>query len=133
MAKYKGKDLSLTINAQEVNVEATSVVLQNEEADEDAVTFAELAAGSANQWFFEITATSDYGSTSFWSLLWDNAGSSVAYVFKPYGNATPTTAQPHFTGNVTITSKPPIGGTANEVFTFEIRLDCDEEPTRVTV
>lgn len=132
MAKYKGKDLSLTFGTEEINLEATAVVLQNEEADGDAVTFAELQGGTAVQWFFEITAVSDYGADSFWSFLWDNSGADVAFVFKPYGNATPTTTQPHFTGTATVVSKPPIGGTAGEVFTFETRLDVVGEPARVT-
>lgn len=131
MAKYKGKDLSLLIDGEEVNLEATSVNLENEEADTDAVTFAELASGTPLQWFFTVEAVADYGSGSFWSSLWDNSGTDVAFVFKPYGNATATAAQPHFTGTCTINAKPPIGGTANEVFTFEARLDVEGEPTRV--
>lgn len=130
MAKYKGKDLSLTIDGVEVNLEATSVTLENEEADTDAVTFAELASGNPVQWFFTIEAVADYGTGTFWTTLWENAGSDVAFVFKPYGNVTATAAQPHFTGNATITSKPPVGGAANEVFTFEARLDVVGEPTR---
>lgn len=133
MAKFKGKDLSLTFESQEINLEATSVVLQNEEADSDAVTFAEVSSGAAVQWFFEITATSDYGDASFWTLLWDNSGADVPFVFKPYGNAAPTTAQPHFTGTATVVSKPPIGGEAGAVFTFETRLDVVGEPTRVVL
>lgn len=132
MAKYKGKDLSLTFGTEEVNLEATSVVLQNEDADGDAVTFAETAAGSAVQWYFEIAATSDYGTDSFWSFCWDNAGQDVDFVFKPYGNAVPSPAQPHFTGTAHVVAKPPVGGTAGEVFTFETRLDVDGEPTRLT-
>lgn len=131
MAKYKGKGLSLTISGEEVNLEATSVTLENEEADTDAVTFAELADGNPTQWFFTIEAVADYGTGTFWTLLWDNAGDTVPFVFKPYGNATATAAQPHFTGNATIVSKPPVGGTANEVFTFEARLDVEGAPTRV--
>lgn len=131
MAKYKGKDLSLTIDAEEVNLEGTSIVLDNEEADTDAVTFAELGNGTPLQWFFTITAVADYGSGSFWSTLWDNAGTTVPFVLKPYGNATATAAQPHFTGTCTINAKPPIGGTANEVFTFEARLDVEGDPVRV--
>lgn len=130
--KYKGKDLSLTVGAQEFNAEGTQVVLNNEEADSDAVTFAELANGSAVQWFFELTATSDYGVGSFWDFLWENSGQTVAFVFKPYGNAVASTTQPHFTGNCTVLAKPPIGGTAGEIFTFEARLDVEGEPTRVT-
>lgn len=132
MAKYKGKDLSLLFGAQEVNVEATSIVLTNEEADNDAVTFYDLSQGGAVTWYFEIEATADYGSSSFWTYLWDNAGSDVAYTFKPYGNTTASASQPHFTGTVTLGPKPSVGGSAGEVFSFSVRMDCTDEPTRVT-
>lgn len=131
MARYKGKDLSLLLGTEEVNLEATSVVLDNEDADDDDVTFAEIAAGTPKQWFFTVTARSDYGSGSFWSFCWENVGDDVNFVFKPYGNATPTAAQPHFTGTAHVVAKPPIGGDANETFTFETRLDVTGEPTRV--
>lgn len=131
MAKFKGKDLSLTFEGEEVNLEATAVTLTNEDADTDAATFAEIAAGANVQWYFEITATSDYGAGSFWSFLWDNSGADVAFVFKPYGNAAATAAQPHFTGTATVVTKPPVGGTAGEVFTFDTRLDVVGEPNRV--
>lgn len=130
--KTKGKNLSLTIASLEVNAEGTSVVLDNEEADTDAITFADLASGTPLQWFFTIEAIADYSATSFWRKLWDNAGSTVAYVLKPYGNTTASTTQPHFTGNATILAKPPVGGAANETFTFEARLDCTATPTLVT-
>jgi len=132
MAKYNGKNLSLTIDTKEVNLEGTSIVLDNEEADTDSVTFAELASGTPLQWFFTITAVADYGSGSFWSTLWDGAGTTVPFVFKPYGNATASTSQPHFTGTATINAKPPIGGSANETFTFEARLYVVGEPVRKT-
>lgn len=136
MAKYKGNNLSLTFVkgavTEEVNLEATSVVLDNEDADEDDVTFAELASGSNVQWFFEITATSDYGADTWWTFVWDNAGQDATFTFKPYGNASPTTSQPHFTGTVNVGPKPPLGGTAGETWTFEKRMDLVGEPTRVT-
>ena len=132
MSKYKGKDLSLTVDGVEFNLEATSVVLDNEDADNDAVTFADLQSGTPKKWFFTVEATADYADTSVWSMLWDNAGSDVAFALKPYGNETASPSQPHFTGTCTILSKPPIGGSANEVFTFEARLDVVGEPTRVT-
>lgn len=132
MAKYNGKDLSLTIDGQEFNAAGTAVVLDNEEADQEAVTFAELGAGDARTWFFQLTALGEYGAGSFWDTLWENSGADVPYVFKPYGNTTPTASQPHFTGDVTIDSKPPIGGTAGETWTFEARLTCTAVPTRVT-
>ena len=131
-SKYKGKSLSITVDSVEYNMDLTSIVLQNEEADDDATTFADLATGGAVQWFFEIEAVSDYSEDSLWSFLWTSAGDSdVAFVFKPYGNATPTASQPHFTGTFNVGSKPSVGGTANEVFTFEARLDVNGEPVKV--
>lgn len=133
-SKYKGKSLSIEVNSIEYNMDLTSIVLQNEESDDEATTFADLAAGGAVQWFFEIEAVSDYSNSSFWSFLWDNAGDSdVPFTFAPYGNATPSTAQPHFTGTLNVGAQPPVGGTANEVFTFEVRLDVNGTPTKVTV
>ena len=130
--KYNGKSLSLTIAGVEYNMDATSVVLNNEEADSDATTFADLAAGGALQWFFEVEAVSDYGTGSLWAYVWDNAGDDgVAFVFKPYGNATATDSKPHFTGTLKVGPKPAIGGAAGETFTFEVRFDVEGTPTKV--
>lgn len=132
MAKFKGKDLSLTLDSVETNVEATSIVLDNEEGDTDVLTFAEIGSGEGLSWFFTINAVSDYGAGSFWSAAWDNEGAEVPYVFKPYGNEAPSPTQPHFTGMCKVAAAPPIGGTANETFTFEVRWDCTGKPERVT-
>lgn len=130
--KFKGKGLSLMVDSVEYRMDLTSVVLQNEEADDDATTFADLDDGGALQWFFEIEAVSDYNDNTFWSLLWDEAGTTdVAFVFKPYGNATPSATQPHFTGTLNFGPRPPVGGTANETFTFEARLDVNGTPNKV--
>lgn len=134
MPKFRGKNLSFLVDAVEFNADGTSVVMDSEDADTDALTFAEYSAqgdGTPQQWFFQISAVSDYGAGSFWSNLWENAGQTVAFVFKPYGNAVASAAQPHFTGEVTVPRKPPVGGTAGEVWSFDFRLDIDGEPTRV--
>lgn len=131
--KFKGKGLSLTINSIEYNMDATSVVMDSEDADSDATTFADLSAGGAKQWFFTVNAVSDYGTGSLWSYVWDNSGDDdVAFLFKPYGNATASATQPHFTGTLTIPSKPSVGGDADKTFAFEARFDIDGEPQKVT-
>lgn len=130
--KYKGKSLSITVDSVEYNMDLTSVTLQNEEADDDATTFADLSAGGAVQWFFEMEAVADYSDSSLWSFLWTNAGDTdIAFMFKPYGNAVASASQPHFSGTLNVGSKPPVGGQANEVFTFEARLDVNGEPLKV--
>lgn len=130
--KYKGKSLSIMVDGSEYNMEVRSVVLQNEEADDDATTFADLASGGAVQWFFEGEANSDYGTGTLWNYLWTHAGETdVDFVFKPYGNEAASAAKPHFTGTLNVGSKPPVGGTANETFSFEFRLDVNGEPVMV--
>lgn len=137
MAKFKGKGLSLLVDGEEFSTDGTSVVLDSEDADTEATTFDEYTAsggGTPQDWFFTLNAVSDYGAGSFWSILWDLhvAGDEVAYIFKPYGNASASTSQPHFTGSITVPRKPPIGGDAGSVWTFEQRLDCTGEPVRDT-
>lgn len=131
--RIKGKNLTLTVDGEEFNLDGTSVVLDSEDADQDDVTFAEYSEGGGapkQQWFFTLSALANYDASSFWSMLWDahTAGAEIAYVFKPYGNASPTTTQPHFTGEVTVPKKPPVGGNAGETWTYEQRLDCVDEP-----
>lgn len=130
--KYKGKSLSLTIGTTEFNDNVTSVTLTNEAADDDVTTFADLAAGGSVEWSINIEAVSDYSGTSLWGYLWSNAGTDKAFVLKPYGNAVATATQPHFSGTISLGSKPAIGGTANETFTFEYTAKLTGEPTRAT-
>lgn len=131
-SKYKGKSLSIMIGLEEYNMDLTSIVLQNEEADDDATTFADLADGGSVQWFFEVEAVSDYSAGSFWTFLWENSGATdVTFSFAPYGNVVPSASQPHFSGTLNVGSKPAVGGTANETFSFEARLDVNGAPTRV--
>lgn len=128
---FKGKGLSLTINSVEYNLDADSVVMQSE--DKEDLVFADMGANGGKQWFFTISAFSDLGTGSLWRYVWDNAGTEdVAFVFKPYGNSTPSTTQPHFTGTITVPAKPDFGGGVNESFKFEARFDIDGVPVMDT-
>lgn len=129
--RITGKSLSFKLGDTEYMADATNIVLENEDADNDVTTFADAAAGGTKQWFFTMTAVQSTDATSLWSFLWDSTGDEVAYVFAPQGNATPSADAPHFTGTVTVGAKPSIGGEAGNTFTFEVRLDCNEEPTKV--
>ena len=125
--KYDGKDLSFTVDGTEFNADGTSVLMDSEDADTDGLTFAELANGTPQQWFFQITALQDYAADTFWRMLWDNAGSEVAFVFGPKGSVV-AAGKPTFTGTLTIPRKPPVGGDAGTTWTYDLRLDIDGEP-----
>lgn len=114
--------------------DVTTVTLSNEDADADVTTFADAAAGGTKQWFFEGTALAGTDTTgALWRYLWANTGdNNVAFVYAPYGNATPTADKPHFTGTCTIGAKPEIGGEAGSTWTFDFRIDVNAEPTLVS-
>jgi len=130
--KYKGASLSLTINSVEYNLETKSVQILAEEADNDATTFGDLAAGGSFDWFMEVEAVSDYATGSLWEYVWSNEGDTdVAYILKPYGG-TATASKPHFSGTLTIPGgQASIGGTADETFSFEVRFALDGKPLKV--
>lgn len=128
-----GKNLSLTFSGIEVACVATTAVLDNEDAPAELVTFADVVAGNDKRWFFTVTGLPDYSPGTWWTLLWETpAYAQVAYRFKPYGNETPTPDEPHFIGWATPERKPGIGGDAGRAWTFDMRLNCTETPTRVT-
>lgn len=125
--RIKGRDLILTIDGSDIAMDASSITLSNEDKDGEVRTFADITP--PKQWYFEVEAIQSTDTSSFWSALWDLDGQEgIPYVFKPHGNASPTSSQPHFSGTVTIKGKPPVGGSADTTFTFTYRLDCDQEP-----
>lgn len=132
--RIKGTALKLVIDGVDHYADCTSVVLDNEEAAANVVTFADAAAGGSRTFFFTISAIQSTDTTSFWRDLWDSTGTIVDYTYAPHGNTTPTTSQPHFEGTVKIPAKPSIGGEAgiDTEYTFEVRMDCQETPTLVT-
>jgi hypothetical protein len=128
--RIRGKSLIFKLDNDEYSIDATSVILSNEEASTDEViTFCETADGAV-QWYFEVEAITSTDATSFWSFCWDNAGTDVAFVFAPHGNATVTANQPHFTGTLNVGPKPSIGGAVNSTFVFTKRFDLVGEPVR---
>ena len=114
--------------------DSTSIVLDNEEGDTDVQTFFDAQAGGGRQWFFTISAVQSLAAGSLHAFLWANAGAAVTYDYGPAGNAAASVAQPHFTGTAVLPSKPRIGGDAGAktTYTFDIRIDCDAEPLKVT-
>lgn len=123
--RIKGAQLALQFAGTDYWADATSVVLDNEDAGA-ATTFEDASLGGARRYFFTVSAIQSLSTGSFWNYVWANTGEVVAYNYSPDGIN-------HFTGNVKIGSKPAIGGDAgvNNEFTFTVRFDCQEVPTLV--
>jgi len=131
-ARIRGKKLALKLGTPGVDVwqDVTTYTLASDELD--TPTFGDVADGAA-AWKLSGTAVQSTASGSFWAWVWENAGESVAFTLAPHGNATPSAAQPHFVGIVTIGRKPSIGGDVNSTgYTFDFEWDVEGEPTQIT-
>lgn len=121
--RIKGKQLSLLLGTPPVDVfaDATDVRFENDDADSDTVTFADAAAGDTKDYFLRGSGIQSTDTDSFWRMCWDQSGQDIAFTYAVHGNATPTAAQPHITGIVTVGAKPILGGEAGKdnTFTFE--------------
>lgn len=128
---YKGKGLSLTIDAVEYNMDISSASLTSE--DLEVITFADMASGN-KQWTLTVTALFDAGTGSLWRYVWDNAGTdAVAFKLTAYGNDIASDTQPFISGNINIGSKPDWSTDANSASETEMAFEVVGEPSLVTV
>lgn len=138
MARLGTRSLTLTIGGTDYTAEVSKAVITSGESDSDFTTFADAASGGSREYRLEITAAQDLAASSFWTQVFSNTGNTVAFLLKPYGNATPTVTQPHVQGNC-ILSEPDgdfIGGeadsSASAAMTIETSFVCTERPTLKT-
>jgi hypothetical protein len=126
MARIKGKSIVFEVDGTEYAGGVSNVVFSSAVNTlgfgnyEDSLDFT-----------CAVTGFQDTASASFHSWLWENPGVSVDITFAPHGNATPTSAQPHFTATGYAEVVPNLGGAAGEFFTYDLNFILDGKPTRV--
>lgn len=132
------RTLVITVGGEDYTAQVSKAVITSGEADSDFVTFADAAAGGARDYNLNFEAAQDLSTGTLWDKIWTAAGSTVACLLKPYGNAEASVAQPHYSFNATV--KEPdgdfIGGAANSSTTARMKFECtwplDAKPTKVT-
>lgn len=138
MAGIGTRLLELTIDGENYTAEVSKAVITSGEGDTDFVTFADAKAGGKREYRLELTIVQDAETGSLWDKIWSAAGTTVPFSVNPYGNEVPSPAQPHFTGNATITEPDGdlIGGEADASTTarnvVEVSWVCDAKPTKKT-
>lgn len=137
MAALGTRFLTLTVDSTERAPECSHVSIESAEATTDFVSFADAAAGGSREYTLQITMVQDAVAASLWDEIFSHAGDTVAVVVRPYGNATASSSQPHFHGNVVI-SEPDgtlIGGDADKSttqrWTTQVAWAFTAKPTRV--
>lgn len=138
MAALTARSLKITVEGDEYNTQVFAAAVNADEADSDAVTFAEAAAGGARAYTLALTLTQDMAADTLWTMIWDAAGTDVDVVMMPYGNAVASEAQPHF--SMTASVREPdgtiIGGEADANpltrWNTEVEWPLLAKPVRVT-
>jgi len=126
--RIKANALLLTIDGTDYWADFSSVMMQSEEASSDVNTFYDASLGGRRDFYFTVSGVQSTESTSFWRSMWADAGSEVAFVYAPHGNAAASSDEPHFTGTLRIPAKGSfmIGGeaSADGTFAFDgVRMD----------
>jgi hypothetical protein len=126
--RIKANALLLSIDGTDYWADFSSVMMQSEDAASDVTTFYDASLGGRRDFYFTVSGVQSTEAASFWRAMWTDAGTEVAFIYAPSGNATPSADLPHFTGTVRL---PPrgalqLGGDASPdgTFAFEgVRMD----------
>lgn len=139
MAGIDKRLLKISVAGTDYTAQVSKAVITSGESDSDFVTFADAAAGGAREYKLEFTAVQDAAAASLWDKVWSAAGTTVACILKPYGNAAASATQPHYSFNAVV-SEPDgdlIGGEADSSVTARQVIECawtlEAKPTKVVV
>ena len=137
MAALGTRALVITVGGTDYTAQCSKAVIASGPAPSDFTTFAAAAAGGAREYRLNFTAAQDMAASTLWDKVWTAAGTSVACILKPYGNATASATQPHYSFNATVAEPDGdfIGGEANPSTTARMTYECswvlDAKPTKV--
>lgn len=130
--------MKIKIGTVEHTAECSRIEITSSAGDSDFVSFEDAANGGKREYALEITAKQATDSAALWRYVWANTGDTMAVKVNPHGNATSSTDEPHYTGNVTITEPDGtlIGGEAKSSTsarqTISVRWVFTAKPTEDT-
>lgn len=125
--------LKLGSPGTEYAADLISGVIENDEAENDTLTYGDVADGATRQFFFRGSAIQSTAAGSLWTYAWENTSEEVPATYAPHGNATPSVAEPHVVFTVKVGPKPAIGGEVSTSrtasYTFDFEWEIIGEPT----
>jgi hypothetical protein len=124
--RIKAQNILFDIAGEDYACDANMVSLTLEDAPGDVQTFCETRVGG--QWTLELEGITSGDAASLYRVLWDNFGTTGTFTVAPYGNATPSAAQPHYQGTVIFSDIPPLSLTSNETAVFTVSLQVKNTP-----
>lgn len=138
MARVTPRLIALEVDDLDRSDEVAKAEITSGPAESDFLSFAEARSGGGRDYALAMTIAQDHASDTLWDLIWTGAGTTVAGVYAPYGNAVASTSQPHygFTATVSEPDGTLLGGEANSsttaVATVEVVWPLTGKPTKIT-
>jgi len=130
--------LFLATSSTDRSDEVSKVEITSAASDSDFQSFLESRSGGARDYAIELTIAQDHASATLWDTIWTGAGTTVTGKYAPYGNATATVSQPHYTFSAVV-SEPDgrlMGGESNSntraVATVDLKWALTAKPVKVT-
>lgn len=138
MARVQPRLISLKVSAVDKSAEISKAVITSAAASSDFMSFTDARSGGLREYALEMTIAQDHASATLWDTVWTGAGTQVPGVYAPYGNATPTDDQPHYTFTAVV-SEPDgdfLGAEADDsttaVATIDVSWKLTGKPVKVT-
>lgn len=127
MAALGTRLLKFKVGTTEHTAEISRCEVLARAADSDFTSFADAATGGAREYALKLTLRQDLATASLWRYMWTQAGQTLGVKVNPYGNATATATEPHYTGNVTITEPDGVlmGGEANSSTSARMTVEVE--------
>jgi hypothetical protein len=134
--RIKANALKLTIATVDYWADLSMVELSSELSSADTTTYYDSSVGGRVDWFLTVSGIQSTATASFWRAMWTAAGTEVAFLYAPHGNATASSTQPHFTGTVRVPAAGSfmLGGQSSPDGTYSfdgVRMDIVGDVTMV--
>ena len=120
-----GNDISSSVKSVTVNISA--------EMQDDTTMGDDTKSnkGGLKNWSAEVELLQDFASGQLDSILFPLVGTTVAVIFRPTSAAV-SASNPNYTGNGTVESYPPLGGTVGDLASTTISIQPAGTLSRAT-
>ncbi|MFT4010870.1 MAG: hypothetical protein QM655_12610 [Nocardioidaceae bacterium] len=138
MARVVPRLIAIYVDEIDRSDEVAKAIISADDADSGFLSFLAARSGGDRAYALDMIIAQDHGTGTLWDLVWTGAGTEVSGVYAPYGNETPSDAEPHY-GFTAVVSEPDgdfLGGEANTstaaVATIEVIWPLTGKPTKIT-
>lgn len=138
MSRVTPRLIALEVDGVDRSDEVSKATIASAAADGGFLSFVAARSGGARAYTLNMTVAQDHASDTLWDLIWTGLGTEVDGVYAPYGNAEPSTTQPHY-GFTAVVAEPDgdlLGAEAaipaSAVAVVEVAWELTAKPVKIT-